>query len=154
MSTEIRFYHMEHSTLESALPALLNKAVAQGNIVVQSTSKQNVEALNTHLWTYKPESFLPHGSQKDGNAEKQPIWLTDKEENPNEANILILTHGATNENLKDYKLCCEMLNGNDPEAVTAARERWKAYKEEGYAITYWQQGQQGWEMKASENKAD
>lgn len=148
MTTEVRFYHMERSTLESALPALLNKAVTQGNVTVQSTTTQNVEALNTHLWAYKAESFLPHGSEKDGNADQQPIWITDKEENPNDSKILILTHGAKNDNIKDYTLCCEMLNGNDQNAVAEARQRWKEYKNQGFEITYWQQGQNGWEKKA------
>jgi len=146
--TEVRFYHMERSTLESTLPALLNKAISQGNIVIQSDTPQNVEALNTHLWAYNPDSFLPHGSEKDGHGEDQPIWITDKQENPNAADILILTHGATNEAIKEYKLCCEMLNGNDQDAVNAARQRWKEYKEAGFEITYWQQGQNGWEKKA------
>jgi len=146
--TEVRFYHMERSTLESALPALLNKAVTQGNVTVQSTTSQNVEKLNTHLWAYDPNSFLPHGSAKDGHEQEQPIWLTDSQENPNGSDILILTHGATNENIKDYKLCCEMLNGNDQEAVAQARQRWKEYKDKGFDITYWQQGQNGWEKKA------
>lgn len=146
--TEVRFYHMETSTLESALPALLNKAVSQGNVIVQSNTPQNVETLNTHLWTYKTDSFLPHGSAKNGNPEEQPIWLTDKKENPNNSEILILTHGATNENIKDYKLCCIMLNGNDENAVAEARTRWKEYKDKGLEITYWQQGPNGWDKKA------
>ena len=146
--TEVRFYHMERSKLETALPALLNKAIQQGNVVVQLDTSQNAEALNTHLWTYDPNSFLPHGTAKDGNAQHQPIWLTDKQENPNSSDILILTHGATNENIKDYKLCCEMLNGNDQDAVAEARSRWKSYKDEGFEVTYWQQGQNGWEKKA------
>ncbi len=146
--TEIRFYHMERSTLETALPALLNKAIQQGRITVKSTNNQNIEALNGHLWTYDPNSFLPHGSEKDGFAEEQPIWLTDKDENPNQSEILILTHGATSEALKDYKLCCEMLDGRDENAIAQARQRWTAYKEEGFEVTYWQQGQNGWEKKA------
>ena len=146
--TEVRFYHMERSTLESTLPALLNKAIQQGNITVQSTTVQNVESLNSHLWIFDPNSFIPHGSSKDGNAERQPIWLTDKQENLNKSEILILTHGATNDNIKDYKLCCIMLNGNDENAVAEARQRWKQYKDEGFDITYWQQGQNGWDKKA------
>ena len=146
--TEVRFYHLERSTLESALPALLNKAIQQGNIIVQSDTSSNVEALNTHLWSYDPNSFLPHGSEKDGFAENQPIWLTDKEENPNDASILVLTHGATNDNLKDFKLCCEMFDGNNQDAVAEARKRWQSYKDQGFDITYWQQGQNGWEKKA------
>ncbi|MFK7839415.1 MAG: DNA polymerase III subunit chi [Bdellovibrionales bacterium] len=146
--TEVRFYHLEQSTLERALPALLNKAVAQGNIVVQCNDENNVEKLNTHLWTYQENSFLPHGSKKDTHADKQPIWLTDQAENPNNADILILTHGAENESIEDYKLCCEMFDGNDPTAIQNAREKWKLYKDQDFEITYWQQGQNGWEKKS------
>ena len=147
--TEVRFYHMERSTLESALPALLNKAIQQGHITVKTTDSKNIDALNTHLWTFDPNSFLPHGSEKDGFKEDQPIWLTDKDENPNQSEILILTHGAASENIKDYKLCCEMLDGRDEQAVSDARKRWKSYKEEGFDITYWQQGPKDWEQKAA-----
>ncbi len=152
--TEIRFYHMERSSLETTLPGLLQKAVKQGHkIIIKSDTVHNTEALNTHLWTYTPESFLPHGSANDTKPDHiadQPIWLTDKDENPNNADLLILTHGATSEKLTDYKLCCEMLNGNNPEEIQAARTRWKTYKDQDdLTITYWQQDQTGkWEQKA------
>ncbi len=147
--TEIRFYHLERSDIMQTLPALLTKALSQGdNIIVQTDTVKHVEAINTHLWTFDAGSFLPHGAQKDGNAERQPIWITDKAENPNAAQILILVNGATNDNMGEYKLCCEMLDGRDTGAVQAARERWKIYKEQGFTITYWQQGLNGgWEKK-------
>lgn len=147
--TEVRFYHMERSTLEQTLPALLTKARSQGHkILVKTQGAAQTEALNTHLWTYDPNSFLPHGSAKDGNGENQPILLTDGDENTNSASVLILTSNTTSEHIGNFKLCCEMLNGNNPEDVQNARSRWKDYKEKGFDITYWQQGQNGWEKKA------
>lgn len=149
--TEIRFYHMERSTLESTLPSLLGKAFSMGKkIIVKTPNTQSAEHINTLLWTQNPNSFLPHGTAKDGNAEHQPIWITENDENPNGADTLILTGGVEHEKMEDFTLCCEMLNGNNPDEITAARARWKIYKDKGFEITYWQQSQEGrWENKTA-----
>lgn len=148
--TEVRFYHLKTQRLEQALPQILNKAHGTGKkIVVRTPDDKQTARLSEQLWTYHPDSFLPHGSQKDGFAEMQPIWLTEKDENPNGATILILTGGTTSEAVANYDLCCEMLEDHDQEAVTAARMRWRDYKEAGYEITYWQQNETGgWDKKA------
>jgi DNA polymerase-3 subunit chi len=150
MSTEIRFYHMERSGLEQTLPMLVTKALQNNHkIIIKSANENDIERLNEHLWSYDPASFIPHGTSKDGPPENQPVFLTTKDENPNGADVLILAHGATHENLKDFTLICEMLNGNDPQSIDEARARWKTYKEEGFETTYWQQGTKGgWEKKA------
>ena len=149
--TEIRFYHLQTQTLEQALPKLLLKAYGTGKkIIVRAADNSQVEVLNTHLWTFHPNAFLPHGSKKDGHGELQPIWLTDSDDNPNDAKILILTAPNESSDLKSFDLCCEVFNGFDQEQVTAARARWKKYKDEGFDLTYWQQDEQGaWAEKAS-----
>jgi len=148
--TDIRFYHLQTQTLEQALPKLLMKAYGtEKKIVVKAADDKQVEALNQLLWTFHPNVFLPHGSKKDGYAELQPIWLTDRDENPNKGEILILTNGTQSENLADYEMCCDMFNGFDDSSVKAARTRWKAHKDAGHNLTYWQQTDQGgWEQKA------
>ena len=147
--TEIRFYHLQNKKLEQALPEILTKAVSIGHrAVVKAPDTQKTEYLNDLLWTYHPNSFLPHGSAKDGHAAQQPIWLTHQNDNPNNANMLVLTGGCDHENIGDFDLCCALFDGNNPDAVTAARTQWKNYKESGHALTYWQQTAKGWEKKA------
>jgi len=150
--TDIRFYHLQKQTLDQALPLILEKAGQSGkNITVRLSNKNEVERMNAHLWGYKPESFMAHGCKKDGRAEKQPIWLSDLAENPNQAKILILTQGqeVALDEMATYDLCCEMLDGRDDEAVSKARARWKLYKEADHDITYWHQSENGrWEKKA------
>jgi len=147
--TEIRFYHMRQKQLDQALPEILTKALAGGyRIVIRAGDETQAERLNDLLWTYRPDSFLPHGMQKDGYAEDQPVWITSQDENPNGADVLILTSGSTTINKGDFKLCCEMFDGRDAEMVKSARERWKLYQEQGFDITYWQQNDKGgWEKK-------
>jgi DNA polymerase IIIc chi subunit len=93
--TEIGFYHLTRTPLERALPSLLEKVLAAGmRAVVMAGSQERVDALNQLLWTYEERSFLPHGSKRDGRPERQPIWLTTEDENPNGADCLVMTDGA------------------------------------------------------------
>jgi len=125
--SEIWFYHLQRQTLEAALPALLEKALAVGKrAVVMLGSEERVEAIDNLLWTYDDRSFLPHGSARDGFASEQPVWLTQADENPNGAQILVLADGARSSHLGEFERCLELLDGNDPAAVGAARLRWKA----------------------------
>jgi DNA polymerase-3 subunit chi len=145
--TEIRFYHLRTMTLERALPQILEKMLARGDrVVVMAGSNERVEALNAALWTYNDRAFLPHGSSRDGFAEDQPIWLTTAEENPNGASMLVLADGTTASDIAAWGSAVEIFDGADESAVAAARERWKAYKAAGHALTYWKQSESGkWE---------
>jgi DNA polymerase-3 subunit chi len=89
--TEIAFYHLQRSTLEQALPRLLEKTLAAGKrAVVVLGTPERVEALNAALWSFDQDSWIPHGSAADGNAADQPVWLTATDENPNGARYLFL----------------------------------------------------------------
>ena len=148
--TDIGFYHLQRWPLEKALPKLLEKVLERGlRAVVIAGSEERVEALDTALWTYEQDSFLPHGSARDGNAEAQPVWLTVEDENPNGATVLVLTDGTDSPHLDRFERCVLMFDGNDEEALAAARRRWLAYKSAGHTLTYNQQTEQGgWEKKA------
>ncbi len=148
--SEIRFYHLQRAALEDALPKMLEMAHGRGwRVLVTAGSQERVEALTSHLWTYRPDSFLPHGSAKDGEAPEQPIYLTAGDDNPNGADTLFLCDGATRADVGSFRLVCEMFDGNDEFAVGAARERWKSYKEAGHKLIYLQQSAGGkWEEKA------
>jgi len=145
---EIGFYHLLSTPLERALPRLLERARTQGNpIVVRCSSAERVAQLDALLWTYDEASFLAHGSARDGNAEAQPIWLTDRDENPNRATMLVLIDGVEAGDLSSFARCADMFDGNDDDAVAAARERWRQAREAGHALTYWQQTAAGWERR-------
>ena len=148
--TEVLFYHLEHQPLERALPALVERTLARGwRAVVQAGSEERVEALDTLLWTYTEESFLPHGTKRDGNAAEQPVYLTTEESNPNGATVRFLVDGAEISEHAGYERIVYMFDGHDTGAVERAREQWKAAKAAGCEIAYWQQSPEGrWEKKA------
>lgn len=145
---EIRFYHLTRRPLETALPEILSKAYKRGTrCIVRTENEKETGRLNELLWTFNPNSFLPHGSKKDKNEDMQPIWLTDSQDNPNGADTLFVTGKASDAKLEDYKLCCLLFDGNNEEMLTLARQRWKKYSECGHDLAYWQQTEQGWQKK-------
>src|SRR5438105_15086555 len=133
---EIGFYHLQATPLERALPRLLERARAGGyRIVVRAGSAERVEHLNALLWTYDEASFLAHGSARDGNPAGQPIWLTDRVENPNAAALLVLVDGVEAEDLAGFTRVADMFDGTDAAAVDAARDRWRRAAAAGHALT-------------------
>ncbi len=148
--TEVRFYHLTRTALDQALPQMLEKTLERGQrAVVRAGSDDRVEALAARLWTYNDRGFLPHGTIKDGRAERQPIWLTTEEGAPNGAEILFLTDGCSASDLASYGLCAILFDGSDETAVASARGQWTALKEAGHTVTYWQQDGAGrWSQKA------
>ncbi len=148
--TEVLFYHLEHQPLERVLPTLVERTLARGwRAVVQAGSEERVEALDTLLWTYAEESFLPHGTKRDGNDAAQPVYLTTEDANPNGANVRFLVDGAEASEITGYERVVYLFDGHDGAAVARAREQWKAAKAAGCEVTYWQQSPEGrWEKKA------
>lgn len=148
--TEVFFYHLERHPLERVLPALLERTLERGwRAVVQAGSPERMAALDTHLWTYRDDSFLPHGTVRDGAVALQPVLLTTGEDNPSGAGIRFLVGGATMGSFAGYVRVVVIFDGADPAAVEAARSQWRTAKGEGCSATYWQQTAAGrWEKRA------
>ena len=161
-ATEVRFYHLQRARLEEVLPVILERCHSRGDrALVLAGSAERVEALAALLWTYKPDSFLPHGTARDGEAARQPIFLATPPEpgagageqaaaeNPNGANVLILSDGARHPRIAGFRLVCELFDGHDPAAVAAARAHWRDCREAGHTVVYFQQAETGkWQETA------
>jgi DNA polymerase III subunit chi len=149
--TEILFYHLQRQSLEKVLPTLLERSLERGwRVVVQASSEERVDALDAHLWTYRDDGFLPHGTLKEGESASQPILLTAGDDNANSAQVRFLVDGApVPPDAESYERIVLLFNGDDQDAVAAARERWTEVKTKGFDATYWQPDEQGrWVKKA------
>jgi len=147
--TEVLFYHLERQGLEKVLPSLVEKTLERGwRAVVQAGTQERLAAIDQALWTYKDDSFLAHGSAKDGHAADQPVYLTTGDDTPNGAGVRFLVDGAETAELKGFVRIVYMFDGNDADAVARARTQWTAAKSAGCPVTYWQQSAAGkWEKK-------
>ena len=118
---ECLFYHLERQPLERVLPTLLERTLERGwRAVVEAGSEERVAALDTELWTYSEGSFLPHGTRKDGAPDRQPIFLTASDENPNGATVRFLVDGAAPGEIESYTRVVFLFDGGDEAALADA----------------------------------
>ena len=146
---DILFYHLEPRPLEVVLPQLLEKTLERGwRAVVEVGSAERAEALDAHLWTFRDDSFLPHGMAGDDVEAHQPIVLTTGSDNPNGAACRFFVDRAVPRSVEGYERIVYMFSGHDPDAVAEARLAWRALKDSNM-LTYWQQEPDGrWVKKA------
>ncbi len=132
--TEILFYQLRKQPLEQVLPALLEKSLERGwRVAVQVAS-----------------DFLPHGTDRESEAAAQPILLTLGGDNPSCADVRFLLDGAAMPaEVGQYRRIVLLFDGEDAEALAAARARWTAAKADGFDVTYWQMDDRGrWQRQA------
>ena len=149
--TEVLFYHLQNTTLDKVLPPLLEKTLERGwRAVVQAGSDERVEALDSHLWIYRDDSFLPHGLARARDAAMQPVVLTVDALNPNGAQVRFLLDGAPlPDDAEAYTRLVLVFDGEDADVVSAARGHWTAARARGFDVTYWQPDEHGrWQRKA------
>jgi DNA polymerase-3 subunit chi len=148
--TEVLFYHLQRQPIERVLPTLLEKSLERGwRVVVQASSDERIEALDAHLWTYRDDAFLPHGTYRESEAAQHPVLLTIRDDNPNAAQVRFVIDGAEMPaDAESYERIVLMFDGEDEDAVSAARTRWSEAKAKGFAVTYWQADEDGrWQRK-------
>jgi DNA polymerase-3 subunit chi len=146
---EVWFYHLERTGLDQALPELLEKTLRKGwKALVRTRDEGRVEQLDGLLWTYRDESFLPHGIASEPGGARQPILLTTGAENANGADALFLVDGAEAGDLDGYTRCVVLFDGGDDAQLAVARAQWSAIKATGAPVSYWKQQARGWEKQA------
>ena len=146
---EVWFYHLERTGLDQALPELLEKTLQRGwKALVRSPVPERVEHLDGWLWSYRDDSFLPHGPAGEPTAARQPILITNGDDNPNGADALFLVDGAEPGDLEGYQRCVVLFDGADEAQLALARAQWSRVKAKGFPVSYWKQQARGWEKQA------
>jgi len=141
--SEILFYHLEGQSLERVLPQLVEKTLERGwRAVIETSSRDRAEAIDTVLWTYRDDSFVPHGIMGEATDPDQPVLIATGTENPNAAQVRFFVDRAVPQSAEGYTRIVYLFSGHDPEAVTEARVAWKALQA-GNELTYWQQDPNG-----------
>jgi DNA polymerase-3 subunit chi len=149
---DVLFYHLEVRPLEVVLPALLEKTLERGwRAVVEVGQPEKLEALDLHLWTYRDDSFLPHGVAGQEVDMHQPVLLTSETDNPNGAQVRFFVDRAVPQTGEGYERLVYLFSGHDPEAVGDARKAWVALKADN-TLAYWQQDAHGKWIKKSESR--
>lgn len=145
--TETLFYHLERRSLEEVLPGLVEKSRQRGwKALIRADTADRADTLDTLLWTYDDQSFLPHAQLGDGEAARQPVLITVEEGNPNAAEIVFFVGGARPSDwagLSALSRIVMLFDGRDEVALASARVAWKEAKGAGHDVTYWKENLSG-----------
>lgn len=149
MSTEYWFYHLEASPVEAVLPTLLEKTLERGWRALVRLPGDAIGAMDEHLWTFRDDSFLPHGREDEPQAAYQPVILSSDQASAEGYDAIFLVGGERVTDIAKAKRCLVMINGRSESQTQAARAHWKELKDAGEDISYWQQSTGGkWEKVA------
>ncbi len=145
------FYHLTESRVEQALPKLVEMCLDRSwRVLIQCGDDATLELLDEALWTYRDESFLPHGvaGSAPGTARDHPVWLDSSADQSTGRDVHFAVAGAVPDDTRVAQRIIYMFDGHDADAVASARKRWTVEKEAGRDLTYWQQSGGRWEKKA------
>jgi DNA polymerase-3 subunit chi len=89
----IEFFNLQATGLERepALAWLAEKYMEQ-RVLLLCADEGQVSALDQYLWTYDPQSFLPHAPAGQGEDEHEPVLLSSELQNRNRAKVLLLAY--------------------------------------------------------------
>jgi DNA polymerase-3 subunit chi len=145
---QVDFYHLTVQPLERALPQIAGKVVESGArlLIVSGDAGQRAH-LDALLWSFAPDSFLPHaqiGTDVDG---AQPILIAPDVNAANRARHIALVDGVWRDEALDFD---RVFHFFDEDSVRTARAAWKGLGDrEAVDRRYWKQNDAGrWEQAA------
>lgn len=140
---QVNFYSITSNALERPLIKLLEKIYESGSkILLKVKSSEEAELLDSLLWTYSPITFLAHGNDNSPYPEKQPIFITSKDENPNKADIVLIFNEAE-ESSTEYSKVIYFFDGQNDHLGKLNYLRLEKHKKLNHQIKYWQQNESG-----------
>jgi DNA polymerase-3 subunit chi len=142
--TEIRFYHLQRSSAEKAVPDLLKKAVERGHkVLFKLPTASRRQFYDEWLWRFAPESFLPHAQEGDEADADHAIWLSTNDNAPNQPTMALVAEGAALPDVEGLLLICNVFDSANQDQ---ARQLWATLKnQKDLTLTYWkQQDNGGW----------
>lgn len=152
----ILFYHLTRSAVEDTATLLLGRALGAGwRVMLRGSDLSRLMALDERLWLGAEDSFLPHGMAGGPADSDQPVLLGTGPIT-NAAPALLLVDGA--DPLEGEAAALErvwiLFDGNNADALQAARMQWKTLTAQGLHAQYWSEETGRWQMKTERKPAD
>jgi DNA polymerase III subunit chi len=135
------FYHIEHTTLDAAIAPLIDKCLERRWRVLVVGHEQTLDRLDRSLWTWREDSFMPHGRGRREPA-KQPVLLSTEAQPANGAKVALLLDGS-DADPGLFERCMVVFDGGDETARAKARLQYKAALDAGGGARYFQQERSG-----------
>ncbi|SAK39519.1 DNA polymerase III subunit chi [Caballeronia temeraria] len=118
---------------------LARKAYLSGSPLVVLAEPQRLAAFDEQLWTFQPLEFVPHCMAKSALAQDTPVVLTSNLDEAPHHQVLVNLGAPVSAQFARFERLVEIV-GNDGDELAAGRERYRFYRDRGYAIETHKQG--------------
>ena len=133
--TRIEFVRLDRPEKARHLCELAEEFYLQGRrvLVIVQDDNQGV-TLDQFMWTWKKAAFVPH-AYDNGSQEclDEPVVISVREENANGAEVLIAGRPCSVDFVRHFRLVIDFAETHDEALREASRERFKAFREAGFA---------------------
>lgn len=150
MAAEWWFYHIEQGSLDAAIAPLIEKCLDRKWRVVVVGHEETVERLDRALWTWKDQSFIPHGRARS-DAANQPVLLSTEAVPANGAKVAVLLDGS-DADADQFERVMVVFDGGDEASRAKARQQFRTALDAGVPARYFQQDKAGWAEKTPAKK--
>lgn len=136
--TETVFVEVKASCLELRICEIAEQIYAQGHrLQIIAASREQAIRLDDLLWTYTPESFLPHGilAAREENT-SLPVVITSRQERIPGIQHLLMTGACSPEFLCQFAKAVHFVVVDDRERRAASRRYWVQLREAGFALKH------------------
>jgi len=131
--TRIDFYFEAEDKLQVACRLSAKAAQQKLRVLIYAPDAAQAQKMDTLLWTWQATGFLPHCMTRSPLAAQTPVLIThDPEDTPHDE-VLLNLHHAWPPAFSRFQRLVEIV-GRDEEDRAAARERFRFYRDRGYAI--------------------
>lgn len=145
---QVDFYHLTVRPIERVLPKIAEKVVeGGGRLLIVAGDAARRDMLDKLLWTYAPDSFLPHAQAGAGDDAVQPVLIAEAAEAPNGARNIAIADARWRDEALAFDRAFHFF---DDEAIVEARAAWRALADTpDVERRYWKQDDSGrWEQAA------
>lgn len=140
--TRIDFYAIADSDHEGRMHfacRLIEKAFALGNkVLVLTDGDVHAQAMDELLWTFKPESFIPHLQIKDiqdASAHGTDVVISNGDDYHEHHDVLVNLTQQTPAFFSRFQRLSEIVM-HTPDHLQQSREHYKFYQHQGYPIHF------------------
>lgn len=121
---QVDFYHLADITIERVLPPLAEKLLAKGErLLIVAADDGQATRLDADLWTYAPDSFLPHGRAGEAGEGDQPVLIAITTDSTNGARNLLIADGLWRDEALGFDRAFYLF---DAATIDGARAAWRA----------------------------
>ena len=147
--SEVFFYHLTKTTLEIALPKILERALSEKwSIEIRTSANTNLDEISNAIWRGPEESFLPHCLEDHEDLQDYPIVLCKSPLKDWRDCLIVVSQADLKENeVKNYKRICLIFDAKIEVELSKARKSWKKLSEEGINTVYWAEDKGRWVKK-------